>query len=81
MIFISTAFCHCFQTAAVEYQEPTLVSESKEWIDLIRRLEVNRGHEVEEQNPNTPVIQAIYQFNGVIEAASDPRHNGVPDGY
>ena len=56
------------------------------WTDLMQKLHINRGHELAPINTNdfetTPVIQSIYiQDDGIIQAVSDYRHGGIPDGH
>jgi len=53
------------------------------WNKLIDQLNTKRGHELGDPIGNaTPVIQSIYILpDGTIEAVSDYRHQGVPDGH
>ena len=53
------------------------------WNKLIEQLNNKRGHELGDPIGNaTPVIQSIYILpDGTIEAVSDYRHQGVPDGH
>ena len=56
------------------------------WTDLMQKLHFNRGHELAPIDTNdfetTPVIQSIYiQDDGIIQAVSDYRHGGIPDGH
>ena len=54
------------------------------WAEMMHNLRDNRGHELDDGTgmDDVPVIHAIYKHaDGTIEAASDPRHSGVPDGF
>jgi len=56
------------------------------WTDLMQKLHLNRGHELAPIDTNnfetSPVIQSIYiQSDGTIQAVSDYRHGGIPDGH
>jgi len=53
------------------------------WRKLIEDLHEKRGHELGPDIGNaTPVIQSIYILpDGTIEAVSDYRHKGIPDGH
>ena len=55
----------------------------EEWRKLIQDLHEKRGHELGADIGNaTPVIQSIYILpDGTIEAVSDYRHKGIPDGH
>lgn len=73
---------HQLSPNELNWQDDTL--DGPGWEKLIHQLEHNRGHVLRETDrmKNTPNTQAIYcHKNGAIEAASDPRHSGVPDGY
>ena len=65
----------------------TAISEGGEgWTDLMNKLHSNRGHQLAPIDTNnfetTPVIQSIYiQDDGIIQAVSDYRHGGIPDGH
>ena len=48
--------------------------------DLRESLE-SRGHVIESSETYYAVIQGIHVVDGLIEATSDPRKGGVPDGY
>ena len=58
-------------------------ADDTEWNQLISDLNTKRGHELGDPIGNaTPVIQSIYILpDGTIEAVSDYRHQGVPDGH
>ena len=47
--------------------------------DLRECLE-SRGHVIE-NNGTYAVVQGIHVVNGLIQATSDPRKGGIPDGY
>ena len=56
------------------------------WTDLMQKLHINHGQELAPIDTNdfetTPVIQSIYiQDDGIIQAVSDYRHGGIPDGH
>ena len=55
----------------------------KEWENLLSDLNSKRGHQISESRINdSPVIQSIYiHQDGTIEATSDWRHEGIPDGH
>ena len=50
---------------------------------MVKILHYKRGHELDpDLLVGSPVIQAIYRYpDGIVEAASDPRHGGIPDGF
>ena len=58
-------------------------ADDTKWNQLINDLHTKRGHELGSPIGNaTPVIQSIYVLpDGTIEAVSDYRHQGVPDGH
>ena len=50
------------------------------WMKLMDDLKVNRGHQ-HGSKLTSGIIQSIYVLpDGTIEAVSDHRHDGVPDG-
>jgi len=72
---------HQLSPNRLEYQDG-----GEGWTDLMQKLHFNRGHELAPIDTNdfetTPVIQSIYiQDDGIIQAVSDYRHGGIPDGH
>ena len=48
--------------------------------DLRECLE-SRGHVIENSEAYYAVVQEIHVVDGLIQATSDPRKGGIPDGY
>ena len=69
------------------FAENSQFSEGGEgWTDLMKKLHSNRDHKLAPIDTNdfetSPVIQSIYiQDDGIIQAVSDYRHGGIPDGH
>lgn len=59
---------------------PNVVSTESDYPeDIVRTLE-ERGHEVF-TNGSSAVVQGIHVVDGLLQAKSDPRKGGRPDGY